>query len=193
MLQSNLTRDQLLDALRAFAAEAEKADWAVIYFAGHGLEINGVNYLIPVDARLVADRDVQYEAVALDQAVAAVEGAKKLRIVLLDACRDNPFASEMRRTSASRSIGRGLASVEPEAGTLVVYAAKHGQVALDGDGANSPFVSALVKRLETPGLEVRRLFDYVRDDVMEATDRQQQPFFYGSVPGREDFYFVAGK
>ena len=75
----------------------------------------------------------------------------------------------------------------------MVYAAKHGQVALDGQGANSPFVSALVKRMETPGLEMRRLFDYVRDDVMEATSRRQQPFSYGSVPGREDFFFVAGK
>jgi uncharacterized caspase-like protein len=109
---------------------------------------------------------------------------------MLDACRDNPFLNQMRRSVATRSIGRGLAQIEPEAGTLVVYAAKHGQVALDGEGKNSPFVSALVSRIKTPGLEVRRLFDLVRDDVVAMTKRRQQPFSYGSVSGSEDFFFV---
>lgn len=121
----------------------------------------------------------------------ATEGAKKLRLILLDACRNNPFVNQIQRSVASRSIGRGLAQVEPDAGMLVVYSAKHGQVALDGEGgANSPFVSALVKRLATPQIEIRKLFDLVRDDVMAATGRQQQPFSYGSVPGAEDFYFL---
>jgi uncharacterized caspase-like protein len=150
-----------------------------------------VNYLIPVDAKLSVDRDVQFEAVPLDQVLAAVDGAKKLRLVLLDACRDNPFTSRMIRSVTTRSIGRGLARIEPEAGTLVVYAAKHGETASDGDtGANSPFAGAFIRRIATPGLEVRRLFDYVRDDVMVATRRQQQPFSYGSLPGSEDFYFI---
>ena len=105
--------------------------------------------------------------------------------------RANRFANQMRRSVATRSIGRGLTNVEPEAGTLVVYAAKHGQVALDGDGGNSPFVTALTKRMNTPGLEVRRLFDHVRDDVLEMTNRAQQPFSYGSLPGSEDYYFRA--
>jgi uncharacterized caspase-like protein len=96
-------------------------------------------------------------------------------------------------TVASRSVSRGLAAVEPEAGTLVVYAAKDGETALDGDGSNSPFALAFVKNLPTPGLEVRRLFDFVRDDVMEATNRKQKPFSYGSISGRQDFYFVTGK
>jgi Caspase domain len=190
-LRSDLTREKLTDALKDFAAEADKADWAVVYFAGHGLEVNGTNYLIPVDARLAADRDVEFEAVPLDRVMNAVSGAKRLRLVLLDACRDNPFANQMRRSVATRSVGRGLTNVEPEAGTLVVYAAKHGQVALDGDGGNSPFVTALTKRMRTPGLEVRRLFDYVRDDVLEMTSRAQQPFSYGSLPGSEDYYFRA--
>jgi hypothetical protein len=95
-------------------------------------------------------------------------------------------------TVASRSVSRGLAAVEPEAGTLVVFAAKDGETALDGDGINSPFASAFVKNLPTPGLEVRRLFDFVRDDVMEANGRKQKPFSYGSISGRQDFYFVAG-
>ena len=188
---NDLTRENLFDALRTFAAVAEKAEWALVYYAGHGIEVGGVNYLIPVDAKLATDRDVQFEAVPLDYILGAVEGAKRLRVVLLDACRDNPFAARMRRINASRSIGRGFASIEPEAGTLVVYAAKHGQTAADGDGANSPFASAVVKRLMTPGLEIRKLFDLVRDDVMETTSRRQQPYTYGSVPGNEDFYFVA--
>jgi uncharacterized caspase-like protein len=192
-LRSDLGRDQLIDALRAFAAEAEDADWAVIYYAGHGIEMNGTNYLIPIDAKLTVDRNVQFDTVPLDQALAAVEGARRLRLVLLDACRDNPFASQMRRSAASRSIGRGLAGIEPDAGTLVVYAAKHGEVALDGDDANSPFAAALIKRIATPNLEIRRLFDYVRDDVMTATSKRQQPFSYGSLPATEDFYFTPAK
>jgi uncharacterized caspase-like protein len=179
------------DVLREFAAVAEKADWAVVYFAGHGIEIGGTNYLIPIDAKLSFDRDVPFEAIPMDNVMSAVAGAKRLRLVLLDACRDNPFVNQMSRTVAGRSIGRGLAQIEPEAGTLVVFAAKHGQIALDGEKQNSPFASALVKRVLTPGLEVRRLFDHVRDDVLELTGRRQQPFSYGSLPGREDFFFVA--
>jgi Caspase domain len=125
------------------------------------------------------------------KATARVPSQTTLRLVLLDACRDNPFAPQMRRTLASRSVGRGLASVEPATGTLVVHAAKHGETALDGDGTNSPFAAALVRELQVPGLEVRRMFDFVRDDVLQATNNRQQPFSYGSVPGRQDFYFVA--
>ncbi len=97
------------------------------------------------------------------------------------------------QTVASRSVARGLVAVEPEAGTLVVYAAKDGETAYDGDGANSPFTTAFIRNVQTPGLEVRRLFDFVRDDVMEATQRKQKPFSYGSISGRQDFYFVAAK
>ena len=196
-LVTDATRDKAVEALKAFALEADKADWALIYYAGHGIEVGGVNYLIPVDAKLASDRDVQYEAINIDQVMSAVEGASKLRLVLLDACRDNPFANSMKRSTASRSVGRGLAQVEPDAGMLLVYAAKHGQVAFDGDGQNSPFVSSFIKRITSPQIEIRKLFDLVRDDVMTVTKRQQQPFTYGSVPGSEDFYFltseVAGK
>ena len=191
-LESDLAREKLIDALRAFGRDAESADWAVVYFAGHGVEVGGVNYLIPVDATVETDRDLQYEAVALEQVLGSVEAARKLRLVILDACRDNPFVRQMRRTVASRSIGRGLGPVEPEGGTLVAYAAKHGEVALDGEGTNSPFVAALAKRLPTPGMEINKLFRVVRDDVMAATGRKQEPFVYGSLPG-EDFFFVVGK
>jgi tetratricopeptide (TPR) repeat protein len=189
-LATDLTREKLVDTLRRFAAESDSADWSLIYFAGHGIEVGGQNYVIPIDAKLSADRDVQYEAVPMDQLMSATGGAKKLRLLLLDACRENPFANQMKRVVASRSLERGLTQVETDAGTLVVFAAKHGQVAFDGQGGNSPFVSALVQRMLTPQLEIRKMFDLVRDDVMAATGRRQQPFSYGSVPGNEDFYFM---
>jgi hypothetical protein len=192
-LLTDLKKDALNNALRNFAVQAETADWAVIYYAGHGMEVAGTNYLIPVDATIAADRDISFEAVSLDQVLNAVDRAKKLRLVILDACRDNPFKAHMKRTLtvASRSVSGGLAPVEPDAGTLVVYAAKDGQQAADGDGTDSPFTLAFVKNVQTPGLEVRRLFDYVRDDVMDNTGRQQQPFSYGSISGRQDFFFVS--
>ncbi|MCK1396462.1 invasion associated locus B family protein [Bradyrhizobium sp. 1] len=192
---NDLSRDGTLNALRSFASEAANADWAVIYYAGHGMEAAGVNYLIPVDAALKSDRDLSIEAISLEQVLNAAERASGLRLVILDACRDNPFASQMKRalTVASRSVSRGLASVEPDAGTLVVYAAKHGETASDGDGVNSPFATAFMSNLRKPNLEIRRLFDYVRDDVMDVTKRQQQPFTYGSLPGRQEYFFVATK
>jgi uncharacterized caspase-like protein len=187
-LQIDVARDKFVDTLRNFAADSEQADWAVIYFAGHGLEVGGANYLIPVDAHLVTDRDVQFQAVSLEQMLAAVEGARKLRLVLLDACRDNPF--QLRRTVATRTIGRGLSAVEPGAGTLVAYAAKHGQLALDGQGTNSPFAAGLLKLLKRPGIEVGKLFRLLHDEVMEATGNRQEPYTYGALSGREDFFFV---
>ncbi len=190
---SDLSREGLIGALRTFAREADKADWVMVYYAGHGIEVGGVNYLIPVDAKLETDRDTTFEAVSLEQVLSAVDGAKKIKLVVLDACRDNPFAAQMRRSLATRSIGRGLGRIEPEGATLVVYAAKHGQTALDGDGTNSPFAAALVKRMATPDIEINKIFRLIRDDVMDATAGRQEPFTYGSLPGREDFYFVSGK
>ena len=192
-LSNDLTRDQFFEALRAFATEAEKADWAVVYYAGHGFEIGGVNYLVPVDARLAADHDAETEAVALEQVIAAVGGARKLRLVMLDACRDNPFAPTMQRTMELKLVDKGFSDIEPAAGFMVVYAAKHGETALDGDGVDSPFAVAVARDIRQPHVEIRKLFDLVRDDVWSASKHQQQPFTYGSPPGREDFYFVAGK
>ncbi len=192
-LANDLTRDKFFDALHGFAREAEKADWAVIYYAGHGLEIGGVNYLIPVDAKLAADKDAETEAVALEQVIAAAAGARRLRLLMLDACRDNPFAPTMQRTIALKLVDKGLSDIEPSAGFMVVYAAKHGETALDGDGVDSPFAVALARDVKQPHVEVRKLFDIVRDDVWASTRHQQQPFTYGSPAGRDDFYFVAGK
>ncbi len=194
MSVSDLTRDKFFQTLQAFADEAEKADWAVVYYAGHGFEIGGVNYLVPVDAKLTADKDAETEAVALEQVIAAVGAARKVRLVMLDACRDNPFAPTMQRTLSLKLVDKGFSNIEPGAGFMVVYAAKHGETAMDGDGgADSPFATALAREIKVPRVEIRKLFDIVRDDVWSATRHEQQPFTYGSPPGREDFYFVAGK
>lgn len=187
-LLRDLAREQMFAALRAFAREAETADWAVIYFAGHGLEMSGINWLAPVDAQFRTDRDVRLEAVSIDELSAAIEGARGLRLIVLDACRDNPFAPQMRLTNSTRSLGNGLARVEPAGGTMIAYAAKAGQVAHDGDDGNSPFMKALLKRMRQPGLEISMLFRFVRDDVLAATGREQEPFVYGSLPS-EPFYF----
>ena len=149
-LSDDLTRDKFFEVLRSFASDAENADWAVVYYAGHGFEIGGVNYLVPVDARLAEDKDAEKEAVALEQVIAAVGGARKLRLVLLDACRDNPFAPTMKRTMELKLVDKGFSNIEPGAGYMVVYGAKHGETALDGEGANSPFATALAREIRAP-------------------------------------------
>jgi hypothetical protein len=189
-LHLDLAHDALVNALKTFATAADRADWAIVYFAGHGLEVSGVNYLVPIDAALATDRDITFEAVPLDQVLQAVEGARKLHLVILDACRDNPFVHSMTHAlAATRSLSVGLATIEPEGATLVAFAAKHGQTAMDGAGSTSPFVAALIKNIETPGLEINVLFRKVRDDVLAATGKRQEPFTYGSLPS-EPFYFL---
>jgi uncharacterized caspase-like protein len=180
-------------ALRDFADRARDADIAVVYYAGHGIEVDGTNYLIPVDAKLERDTDVYDEAFSLDRVLLAIEPAKQLRLVILDACRDNPFAKVMKRTVASRAIGQGLAKVEPTIpNMLIAYSAKAGSTALDGDAKNSPFTMALAKHLTTPGLDVRRAFGFVRDDVLKTTGYRQEPFVYGSLGG-DDVPLVPAK
>jgi len=172
--------------LRDFADRARDADIAVVYYAGHGIEVDGANYLIPVDAKLERDTDVYDEALSLDRVLLAIEPAKKLRLVILDACRDNPFSKNMKRTVASRAIGQGLAKVEPNSpNMLIAYSAKAGSTAADGDGNNSPFTVALSRHLTTPGLDVRRAFGFVRDDVLKTTGNRQEPFVYGSLGGED--------
>ncbi|WP_445221452.1 caspase domain-containing protein [Bradyrhizobium sp. Pa8] len=169
---------------RDFADQARDADVAVIYYAGHGMEIEGTNYLIPVDATLERDTDVYDEAFSLDRVMLAIEPARQLRLVILDACRNNPFSEKMKRTVGSRSISRGLARIEPAtANTLVAFAAKAGSTASDGNSKNSPYAAALVKYIGTPGLDLRRVFGFVRDDVMKATGNRQEPYVYGTLGG----------
>ena len=179
----DVKKSDMQKALLDFADKSVDADWAVIYYAGHGMEIDGVNYMIPVDAVLKRDQSVKLETVSLDEMMDAAAAAKKLRIVILDACRDNPFLAKMTRTLATRSISAGLASVEPQQGTLVAFAAKQGQTAEDGGGADSPFVSAMLQHIGEPGIDVNIFFRKVRDSVLSATANRQEPFVYGSLPG----------
>jgi uncharacterized caspase-like protein len=180
----NANNQDMRRTLREFSDKAQNSDMAVVYFAGHGIEVDGENYLIPTDAVLQRDRDVYDEAISLDRILQTVEPAKQLRLVILDACRDNPFTRTMRRVTALRSLNRGLIAVEPmKANTLIAYAAKGGSTAEDGDGEHSPYAAALLKHLPTPNLDLRQAFGLVRDDVMKATDNKQEPFTYGSLGG----------
>jgi hypothetical protein len=183
-VRQDLGGGDLRRAIREFSRHTWDADTAVVFYAGHGMAANGLNYLVPVDAKLETDLDVEDEAVSLDQILKMVEPAKRLRLVILDACRDNPFLSTMKRTTPGRPVGRGLAQVEPAgSNTLVAIAAKAGSVAADGDGTNSPFTAALLKHVAEPGLDLRIAFDRVRDEVLEATGRKQEPSVYGSFGG----------
>src|ERR1700722_15160433 len=183
-LKRDLSVNAMRRALREFSDKVRDADVAVVYYAGHGMEIDGTNYLIPVDAVLERDLDAFDEAIPLDRILAVIEPARQLRLVILDACRDNPFNETMKRTMGSRAVGRGLAKVEPTSpNTLIAFAAKAGSTASDGDSRNSPFTAALVKYLPKPGLDLRKAFGFTRDDVLRATNNRQEPFVYGSLRG----------
>lgn len=182
--RSDVTNLEFKREIREFTEKARGADIAVIFFAGHGIEITGTNYLVPVDARLAKDLDAEDEAVPLDRLVRAIEASRRLRLVLLDACRDNPFAASIERTFALRAVTNGLAKVEPSTSdTLIAYAAKAGSVAVDGNGPNSPFTAALLRYIAEPGLDIRLALGRVRDDVLQSTGNKQEPFVYGSLGG----------
>ena len=183
-VRRDLGISEMRRAISDFAEAASDVDVAVIYFAGHGIEVDGSNYIIPVDAKLARDFDIEDETVSIDRILKSIEPAKRLRLVILDACRDNPFLKTMKRSVASRSIGRGLAKVEPVVSdTLIAFAAKAGSVALDGDARNSPFTAALLHNIAAPGVDLRIAFGRVRDEVLKVTNRKQEPFVYGSLGG----------
>lgn len=192
--------ETLRKALDDFAFRAETAELALVYFAGHGVEVQGENFLIPVDARVSSNRDIQRQSLSLKELLSAVDGARKMRIVILDSCRDNPFgdlidATETQARTAeaamTRSAGRGgLAPPSPDRGTLVAFAARDGEKALDGDGANSPFAEALMGNLPRKGLEISLMFRQIRDDVLTATGNLQEPHTYGSLSGTP--FYLAG-
>jgi uncharacterized caspase-like protein len=171
-------------AVREFVDRAANADVAVVYYSGHGLEIGGVNYLIPVDAKLTSVLDMDDEAVSLDRILVAAGHVKKLSLVILDACRENPFHPAADDARVTRAISMGLAGVGPTvADTLIAFAAKAGSVSYDGDGRNSPFTTALLKYITQPGLDIRLALGKVRDDVLRATNHRQEPYVYGSLGG----------
>lgn len=174
-------------ALREFIPLARHSEMAVVYFAGHGIEIAGDDWLIPVDAELDDDIAAEQEAVALRSMMPIVGAASRLGLIILDACRNNPFAARMHRSLPVRAVERGLARVEPAASVLVAFAAKEGTTANDGRGRNSPFTAALLRQIETPGLELNFLFRNVREDVLKATNARQEPVVYGALPSAEIF------
>ena len=182
--------DALRRGLLDFTRAASASEVAVVFYAGHGIEVDGRNFLVPVDARLARDQDVEFEAVPLALVTRAVGGARRLGLVVLDACRDNPFVAKLAKEGAKRSIGRGLARVAPAGGTLVAYAAEDGETADDGDGRNSPYTGALLRYLEEPGLEVGRLFRKVRAEVERTTGGSQTPVEYGKLPDA-DIYLAS--
>jgi hypothetical protein len=197
--RTNIGRQEFVNALRAFQDEANKAQIAVVYYAGHALEMQGTNYLIPTDAKIERDADVADESISLDRLFAAIEGAQRLRLILLDACRDNPFASQLlsgggrslalapaltRGATVAAPAERGLARIDSTPpNTLIAYAAKAGDVALDGEGDHSPFATALIKHLTTPDVDIRIVLGKVRDEVLRITSNRQEPFVYGSLSG----------
>lgn len=173
----DIDRAAFSEKLKAFSRIAKGSDMAIIYYAGHGIERSGINWLIPVDASLADAADLPHEAVRLDDVLAATDGAHT-RILVLDACRSNPFTRTWG--SPTRAVSRGLAPVEAD-NTMVIFAAAPGQVAMDGDGKNSPFAVALAKRMKQSGLPIQLLGNFVRDDVLKATDGAQRPFVNSSI------------
>ena len=191
-LSLDATAQQMTQALDDFAFRSEVADLALVYFAGHGIEVQGENFLIPVDANVSSNLDVQRQSASLKQLLAAVDHARKMRIVILDSCRDNPLgdtiALETPQADAAaaqdtRGGGGGMAAVDPDRGTLVAFAARDGQVALDGTGSNSPYAQALIQKIAQPGLEISLMFRQVRDLVLQKTGNLQEPHTYGSLTG----------
>ena len=179
-------------ALQEFEDIAEEADIAVVFYAGHAIEIGGENYMIPVDAKLEKAKVVEDETVSLERLFRAVAPAKYLRLVILDACRDNPFSGKMQfgRSQTRQIVSHGLAKVETTlSDTLIAYAASPGSTADDGDGDHSPYTTALLKNLAEPGIDIRVVFGGVRDDVRKITHEKQEPYTTGSL-GRGNIFLV---
>jgi hypothetical protein len=183
----DLDRAGMERLVRDFLHKVGPAKVALLYYAGHGLQVDGRNYLVPIDAKLEAPSDLNYETIKLDDILDNLNEPSRANIIILDACRDNPLArSFAARLGASRStaVATGLAGYSTlGTGTLIAFSTAPGQVALDGDGVNSPFTQALVKHLATPGLEVRQMLTRVRDDVARATRDRQVPWDNSSLRG----------
>jgi uncharacterized caspase-like protein len=172
--------------VRSFADKLAGASLGVFFYAGHGLQVDGHNYLVPIDAKLESVNGLDFEMVRLDLIQRILERATRTNVLFLDACRDNPLARNLARALGTRSagIGRGLAPVESGEGTLISYSTQPGNVALDGTGRNSPFAAALVKHIATPGEDLSTVLINVRNDVMGATNRRQVPWDHSALTAR---------
>ena len=190
ILEMDADEDAMDDALADFEERSAGAAVALVFYAGHGMEMNGANYLVPVDAELATASAVGRETIALDMVLDATSGART-RIVILDACRNNPFARSMRGARRANVRSGGLAAVSTGEGLLVAYAAAAGDVAADGEGSrNSPFTTALLEHLRSPGVELRVMLGNVGGAVSRSTGADQQPFVYTSLSGE---HYLAGR
>lgn len=190
--RADLDKQGMEDVIRQFGRQAAHADVAMVYYAGHGVQVGGRNYLVPVGAGMPErEQDLRYDFVDLATVLEELAGARRLRIVVLDACRDNPIAARLSR-SLGRSLGadRGLAPPPSMDNTLVAYATAADATAADGNGPHSPFTTALLQHLEDRGLDIRLMFGRVRDEVRRQTDNRQNPFVYESLGG-DSFAFNA--
>lgn len=183
---------QMQETVAAFSRKTETSDIALVYYAGHGVEAAGENYLVPIDIKVDDPAKIPEQAVSLSSVLRSVEHARKLRIVILDSCRNNPFPSLVSAVATKSSVlgGDGLSAPDPSQGMLVIYAAEGGKVALDGDGEHSPFATALLENLPRADVEIGLVFRQVRDRVMALTANRQQPHFYGSLSGAP--FFLTG-
>jgi uncharacterized caspase-like protein len=170
---------------REFIAKLDGADIALFFYAGHGLQVNGNNYIAPVDAKLATHLDLEFETLPINLVMSAMEQSTKVNLVFLDACRDNPLAENLARSMGTRSgaVGRGLAKLGSGVGSLIAFATQPGNVALDGEGRNSPFTTALLKHLGTPGQSVTDDLIQVRKEVLDATAGKQVPWDNSSLTG----------
>jgi uncharacterized protein len=183
--QRDTTREAMAGAIRDFSERLRGADIALFFYAGHGLQMNGENYLLPVDAKIESAADVRFNTINLSDIQQEMEsaGSGRANIIILDACRNNPFTEKLSRNGralASRGLGRIEATGE---GSLIVYSTQPDNVAMDGAGRNSPFTEALLKHVGTPGLEVRQMISRVRGDVLQATEKRQTPWDSSSLVG----------
>jgi TPR repeat protein len=181
--QENLQRSSFLETIRMFSKSLEGADVALFFYAGHGIQVAGENYLVPSDAHLQEESDISAELIAVKSLLQQMDGSAKTRIILLDACRDNPFALTLAGAMGNRAveIGQGLARVDAGPGTLIAYATEPGNVALDGTDGNSPFTKALLTHISTPDLDIARMLRRVRMDVIETTEGAQIPWENSSL------------
>jgi hypothetical protein len=184
---ANLTRDKMTERLLEFGKKAEGADVALFFYAGHGIAVNGTNYLLPVDADLKSEMDVKLgSAINVDVTLEQTMADAKVKLVFLDACRDNPFAAKIRSAKATRSlsVASGLAEMKSGEGTLIAFATGPGQTALDGEvGTNSPFTRALLANIATPGAEIQQAMTKVRAQVNEETNKNQLPWGHTNLIG----------
>jgi uncharacterized caspase-like protein len=187
----DLGKSAMESELRDFARALTSNEVGLFFYAGHGLQVFGTNYLVPVDARLEDASGLDFELVRLDLVQRTMEREAGTNVIFLDACRDNPLARNLARALGTRSaeIGRGLAPTQGGAGTLISFSTQPGNVALDGTGRNSPFAAALVKRLIAPKDDLSAILIDVRNDVMRATSDKQVPWEHSALRGR--FYFGA--